>query len=287
MRVREAQFGPGVASAVLCLLLLTPMFVGGSIHGSPARVHGGESDHYTEIARMSENGGGVAGRGHSASVHAQTGVHPVTFLESGLPSGNYGATAWSITIALQTLSSNTTAIRFELTDGNYSYHVNIVPGYEPASANGNLTVSGTAVNISVAFSIVRYTIAFGETGLTLHTDWCVNLTPGSLRCSIAKTITFIETNGTYSYSCDATGYSGSAGLIMVNGTNPSPVLIAFASNPPNSSGVLEVEYAVIGGVLVVGATALLVVLWRRRRRPTPTAPNKVPDPDADASPEVR
>jgi hypothetical protein len=163
----------------------------------------------------------------------------ITFHESGLPNG----TTWSVSMAASVNHSSGATIGFSEPDGNYSFVVGGIAGYAPAPASGVLTVSGKAVDQAVVFSPraqPTYSVVFTAIGLPLGTRWSVNLN-GTTNTSSSSTISFEETNGTYSYSVGpAAGYSVSptSGLASVDGHPVSidliwtrqTFIVAFAEN---------------------------------------------------------
>ncbi len=87
-------------------------------------------------------------------VNAQSGAKPtndnynVTFIEAGLPTG----TSWSISLNGQSESSSGITISFQEPNGTYSFTVGSVTGYNASPSSGSITVSGSAVNETIAFS---------------------------------------------------------------------------------------------------------------------------------------
>ena len=74
-------------------------------------------------------------------------AYTVTFTEKGLPTG----AVWSITIGSTTNFSETSTLTFSETSGTYQYTVGEVPAYSPTSTSGNVTVSGGATGVTIAF----------------------------------------------------------------------------------------------------------------------------------------
>ena len=72
----------------------------------------------------------------------------VSFNETGLPS----STSWSVTFNGSQLSSTTSTITFKAQNGNYSYSVTGPTGFAASPASGSVLVSGTSVNVSIAFA---------------------------------------------------------------------------------------------------------------------------------------
>ena len=83
----------------------------------------------------------------SSSTPAPTS-YPVTFTESGLPSG----TSWSVTFNGQTTTSTSTTVSFSVVDGTYSYTIGAVSGYTSSPSSGSVTVNGASQGVSIAFS---------------------------------------------------------------------------------------------------------------------------------------
>ena len=148
-------------------------------------------------------------------------TYPVTFTESGLPSG----AKWYLNVTGQSsFSSAGTTITTSLSNDTYSYSISTGDKeYAPSSYTGSFTVNGAALSESVSFSEVVYALTFTETGLGSG-EWYVNVSTTSQSFSepyTTSSISFNEPNGTYSYVI-ATGYkidspSPSSGSLTVNG----------------------------------------------------------------------
>ncbi len=171
----------------------------------------------------------------------------VTFNETGLP----GGTNWSVALGGTDLSSTGSSIQFSETNGSYSYTVGSVPGYVASPLSGNVTVNGAPQSLTIAFARLAsatYTVVFNESGLPSGTMWSVTLISG-VKTSITESITFNETNGTYTYIVGgATGYtpSPSSGNVSIHGqgvttqieyssASKTPIGTAFALGNPVSS----------------------------------------------------
>ncbi len=155
-----------------------------------------------------------------------TTTYPVTFTESGLPSG----TAWSV--ALSGAGGSGVApgsIAFNEANGTYSFMVGSVAGYTANPSSGSVTVNGAAVSQAITFTPVAYTVTFTESGLPTGTSWSVTLN-GVLQSSSTPTIAFQEPNGTYAYAISPiAGYSTTFnGQVKVDGTG-STVAVAFTA----------------------------------------------------------
>jgi uncharacterized repeat protein (TIGR02543 family) len=74
--------------------------------------------------------------------------YPVTFEESGLPTG----TVWSVAVGGQSaVSSSSTSIGFTEVNGSYSFSVGSVTGYVASPLTGTVDVSGSGTVIPVTF----------------------------------------------------------------------------------------------------------------------------------------
>ncbi|MGP8136136.1 MAG: YncE family protein [Thermoplasmata archaeon] len=189
--------------------------------------------------------------------------YPVTFSESGLPSG----TSWSVTFNSTLGSSITSSIGFTALDGSYTFTVGTVPGYNAAPASGPLTVSGGPATQAVVFSAKpppTFLVTFVESGLSPGTDWTVTLVVTPLSSSITSISASVE-NGSYSFTVGAvSGYTSnvSAGTVVVNGADRTVEIGFTATSPPpplggGSSGLTGTElYTLIGLILL----ALMVIV---------------------------
>jgi DNA-binding beta-propeller fold protein YncE len=165
----------------------------------------------------------------SSSTH-----YPVTFTETGLPSG----TSWSVTFNSTQNSSTTDSIGYSVLDGSYSYTVGTVTGYTPAPASGPVTVNGGPESIPILFTATPpgdYSVTFTETGLPTGTSWSVtfNATPSA---STTSSIGYTVPDGSYSFTVGTvTGYTPTpaSGPVTVNG-GPQAIPIVFTATPPGT-----------------------------------------------------
>jgi len=128
-------------------------------------------------------------------------TYPVTFTESGLPTG-YN---WSVSVNGTTWLSNTSSVSFAEPNGTFSYGILscFAPGcdekYVSTTSPGTLTVSGLPVQETTTFVLPTYTITFAELGLAAGVIWTVTLN-GTAESSTSNLIVFNATNGTYPYT---------------------------------------------------------------------------------------
>jgi hypothetical protein len=159
----------------------------------------------------------VKGRFVTIPVTFARPTYPVIFTESGLPSG----AEWTVYIGGSGPESSSPTIEFLEPNGSYSFTIvsQTADGYAPSPASGTVTVNGVGQNISVWFgapSVVNFTAS----GLPTGEGWSVTLN-GAIVNSTSRSIGFVETNGTYSYSVVCYGYrtSMASGTVHVSGRN--------------------------------------------------------------------
>jgi hypothetical protein len=100
------------------------------------------------------------------------------------------------------------------------------------NSTGSFTINITSTNIPEGNSVPsHYNVTFTETGLPSGGSWYVNLTNGQTFSSISNTVSFKETNGTYSYSIASSNKKYSAtthlGSFTVN-SGPVSASISFS-----------------------------------------------------------
>jgi hypothetical protein len=158
-------------------------------------------------------------------------TYSVVFTESGLTSG----VSWAVTLNGETLTSTGQTIEFIEGNGTYAYSIGSVSGFLLDQSSGSVVVSGSDLNINVAFEEL-FQVMITESGLPTGTSWYVNLTNGESFHSTTSVISFMEPNGTYHFTlyCADSRYAASplSGQFTV-GTPVSLtvnfVLIAFQS----------------------------------------------------------
>ena len=177
-----------------------------------------------------------------------SGSYMATFQESGLPSG----TSWSVTMSGSTITSVTSSIAFGETNGSYSFSVGAVAGYTASPPSGTITVNGVAVNKAIIFTALppgQYSLTFSESGLPTGTNWSVTIGTAT-HTSTGSTLSFIEVNGTYSYTLlgVVTGYtaSPSSGSVTVSGASQT-VSITFTPSTATTYAVTFTETGLPAG----------------------------------------
>ena len=188
--------------------------------------------------RSFENSGSltVFGAAVNVSIEFSQIQYPVTFRESGLPAG----TVW-----YAMLSNNLTGFSLSnklslfTANGTYSYTIETSNNaYRPSLSTGSVTVNGSAVNVSIEFSQIQYTVTFKESGLPSGTTWGVAIN-GTTQSSDNNTIAFSLPEGTYSYTIETSDHAyrpcASSGSVAVNGSSETAINTKF----------LEVKYSVL------------------------------------------
>ena len=158
----------------------------------------------------------VAGAAQSVTITftaVTPGTYPVTFTESGLPSG----TSWTVTLASTPMSSTGPTITFTKSNGTYSYTVTNVSGYTVSPLSGMVPVMGAPVSVSITFTSSSglkgpgYPVTFHQTGLPstdLWTAYCV-YSGGSYPLAFGVTsagpnIEYAVPDGTFGWSVSPT-----------------------------------------------------------------------------------
>ena len=220
------------------------------------------------------------------------GHYAVNFTETGLPTGR----SWSVAIAGKTYSTTGTSILALESDGMYPFSIPPVLGFTANPASSTVTVDGSIVSVSVAFtqSPPTYAVNLIEAGLPSGTNWSVTLA-GVIVNSTFSAITFHVPNGTADYTVGrVAGFAASplAGTFHVAGADLS-VNVTFT---PTSTGTSTqggtapftlrglVGFGVAGAAAAVGGAlgAALGSRARARHHPDAGGASEGPNPDVPA-----
>ena len=116
-----------------------------------------------------------AGRSGTGTSIATQVTYPVTFTESGLPSG----TNWSMSLNETTRSSVSSTITFAEPNGTYPLYTWDVKGYTSYANVSTLRVNGTPITVTVSYFPPRdagfFYVTFDQTGLALNVYWTVEI----------------------------------------------------------------------------------------------------------------
>ena len=181
-------------------------------------------------------------------------AYNVTFIESGLPQSSQ----WSVTFNGQTNSSTSNSIMFAEQNGNYSYSVTGPSGFTASPIGGNVIVNGTAVTVSITFTIAP---------VKSSTSVVCSPNPGAANSPITCTahVTGSNPTGTVTWSTNSsTGYFSnstgtlSSGTCSTTYTDTSPSTVNITANysgdehnlPSNGTSILTLTAPSTHDVLV-------------------------------------
>ncbi|HTP53716.1 MAG TPA: hypothetical protein VML94_01970 [Thermoplasmata archaeon] len=151
--------------------------------------------------------------------------YPVTFSESGLPSGG----AWTVYVGSTSRNSTTATLTISLPNGSLAYRVTTATGYVPISPSGTVHVAGGPGAVSLAFSKRAYPTTFTETGLTTGTRWGVTV-GGTTVTSEGSAIVVSLPNGTDPFAASsAPEYTTPSGQTVVVAGAPAAASVAFST----------------------------------------------------------
>jgi YVTN family beta-propeller protein len=185
----------------------------------------------------------------------------INFAETGLPAG----TNWYISIEDHQVNSSTSHILVIELNGSYDFAVSSVTGYTPNPSAGYLTVSGSPVSVSIAFTPIVYALTFMESGLPVGTNWSVEVSDWTFY-STAPEISLREPNGTYDYRVGPVsgfGASTTNSVVTVDGA-PMDLSVTFSSSSTPASGLTTSDYS--AGVLGVALLVILPTILLKRRQ---------------------
>jgi YVTN family beta-propeller protein len=174
--------------------------------------------------------------------------YSVTFAETGLRNGR----TWSVTFGASTINSTNPTISFRVINGSYSFHISNVSGYLLSPTTGVIKVNGSSITKTVTF-MQLFSVKFIESNLTSGATWSVTL-GNSTVTSTGSTISFTETNGSYSFSISTSSnltFSPTSGTITVAGNNVTQS-VEFSATPPPS-----IKLYLTGSISPTNATLLV------------------------------
>ncbi|EQD53057.1 thermopsin precursor, partial [mine drainage metagenome] len=144
--------------------------------------------------RASPSAGVVTVNGSSVTIRIAWSrvTYPVSFQESGLPSG----TPWNVTVVGGgSAEGSSSLLTVAVPNGTFNFtFVPLRQGY--VGGNGVVTVNGTGLQRTVAFVRVEYSVTFRSLNLTPGVRWSVTL-GSELQSTTNASLNFSEPNGTY------------------------------------------------------------------------------------------
>ncbi len=210
----------------------------------------------------------VAGAPQTILVVWSLATYPVTFLETGLPSG----TLWSVSLDGTGGGSTGSTIAFQAVNGTKAFTVTPIPGFHAQVYAGSVKVSGLAVTVEIDWQPVTFTVTFIETGFPSLWGWSVGLTLGGpiARNGTTPSISFDGVpNGTYAYAVPSVGVyhpAIAAGSVTVNGADVTVSVLFTHVSPPR---VASSQYSTISTglalLILLLIVAMSVVVWYQHR----------------------
>jgi hypothetical protein len=187
--------------------------------------------------------------------------YSIVFNQSVLPNG----TVWTVTIGGLSASSNSSTVTLDETNGTYSWTATTTINGTNYTVQGNVTVKGQSVTVSVGFQVpaapVRLT--FRAVGIAPGDNWSVTLSATSSGETIgflasltrwsdgASTIAFEVTPGAYQYTATVPGHAPTSGSITMVRVAQTVDVSAGPLQP--TTGPNSLVFGVPGEFLAIGA----------------------------------
>jgi hypothetical protein len=174
----------------------------------------------------------VIGNGSVGTVISFYPTYNVSFAESGL----WPNTPWSLVIQGFQHASNGSSITLRLVNGTYPYQAPKVAGWA-GPIEGNVTVAGNSLVVSLTFVRLLFSVEFVESGLSNATVWNVTFN-GTWNGTNSSVFGADVPNGMYRYLLSAPpGYyvasPAAQGSVQVAGANAT-IDVRFAHGPSYS-----------------------------------------------------
>ncbi len=207
-------------------------------------------------------------------------AYPITFRETGLPSG----TNWTVRVN----GSNHTAEESQFTvpepNGSYSFVVEGPSEFNASPRDGQFSVAGAGEEETISFVPADFEVTFAEVGLPSGQSWSVTVLGGpnaSTSTSNGTTVRFEETAGQYSFEISPVpGFLPASRTGSFSVRNQS-VTVSIAFQPAGTTEVPgflgftgDTGYLLIALLVVVGAAIATVVLLRRPSAPSRDSPER-------------
>ena len=187
--------------------------------------------------------------------------------------GNYPvALAWSpqsrAILSANSLASNVSVMNDSTNRVVLSLPVGLGPdGLAWNNLTGSVYVANYESNDLSVLTPAPFSVTFEETGLPSGTWWSVTLN-GTTANSNQSTITFDEPNGTFGFIVGSAGGhtpGPQSGEVRVEGTNPPPIAVWFASG--SVSDLPLWAYVLVGLVVAVVTVGVVSIKVKQGRRP--------------------
>ncbi len=155
----------------------------------------------------------------SQGIYIHEGSNIARFTESGLPAG----VTWAVSADGYTMTSSTSTILFDLSNGTYSYLIDGIPGFHTSPVTGTVSLTGNGASVTVEWMQTVYQVTFAEKGLPSQYAWSMEL-GGKYQSSSTVQSVFSVPNGTYSFVIYSSGkYNATPpdGTLTVQGSDIS------------------------------------------------------------------
>lgn len=160
----------------------------------------------------------VSGKNITVNVAFSSTTYPVTFTESGIPSGYVW---WANVTGQAPASSSGNTVTLNLVDGTYDYNLSSVnKTWKPVQESGTFSVDNSPVSLGASFGEVTYPVIFYAFNLPYGLTFYVNLSNG-MKANSTNDITSLDLpNGTYHYTIGSSdkSYTHPGGTFTVAGT---------------------------------------------------------------------
>ena len=152
-------------------------------------------------------------------------TYSVTFNEIGLPQN----LSWYVLVnGTGPPPEDNPSITFSEPNGTYSYLVGDFHGFSVTPQQGNFTVNGKSIVISVQFIVAYYNVTFNETGLPAGFTWQVEFAGKTVQTDNSS-YAFKEYNGSHPFTISSGNSTfrplPSSGTIVVSGSNVTESIV--------------------------------------------------------------
>lgn len=196
--------------------------------------------------------------------------YPVTFTETGLPSG----TEWWANESGHGTGGTSSTLSWTEPNGTFGYTA-ATANKSYAATGGTYSVSGRALSVGVTFSLLTYSLTFLQDSLPPVTNWSVTV-GGTTGASNTTTLTLPVANGTYAYlvsvsnpSWQVASQSGNATVrgnttIVLWFARAYTITITESGLPSGSPWSVEVDGTLSAGLVVETPSTGTTVEYRFR-----------------------
>lgn len=174
--------------------------------------------------------------------YGSTPLVPVTFSQAGIVSGT---ASWAAVVpGVGAWSTTATSVTINVPAGAYAYTVMPTAGYTVASPSGTVTAGSSGASVTIpfvpSFPQTTYAVVVTESGLAAGVSWSVTLN-GLTQTSTQPSITFYQTNGTYTYTVETVpGYNSPSPPSGAVSTTTALTVLPVVYAPSVTAGTLAV-----------------------------------------------